>query len=174
MVEEEPRLIFSYFSMHKRCDELLRKLREFLQDALHASGAREEHVQLRHATEECALMNVPRHILDTSRFRMVIGVDLDVAIILGAAEIMREMIKRGDKEIKTLRVLSRSNDIRVTDLSASDWALPPSAEENISRRAQAAKGEFVNDKRAALTVKTSQICSEVVSRANDRLRDMDV
>ena len=87
-------------------------------------------------SEECALINVPRHIWDAYRFRVVIGVDLYVAIILGAAEIMREMIKReGDKEIKTLQVLSRSNDIRVTDLSASDWALPLSAEENISRRA---------------------------------------
>ena len=82
MVEEEPRLLFDYFSMHKRCDELLRKLREFLQDTLYASGAREEDVHLRHATEECALMNVPRHILDAYRFRMVTGVDLDVPIIL--------------------------------------------------------------------------------------------
>ena len=36
------------------------------------------------------------------------------------------------------------------------------------------RGEFVNDTWPALTVKTNQICLEVVSRANDRLRDMDV
>ncbi|KAL2054462.1 hypothetical protein ABVK25_005210 [Lepraria finkii] len=102
MVEEEPRLLFDYFTMHKRWEELLHKLREFLQDTLHASGAWEEDVQLRHATEEYNLINVPRHILDAYRFCMVIGVDFDVAIILGAAEITREMINRGDKDFASV------------------------------------------------------------------------
>ena len=136
MIGQEPRLLFGYGTMYLRCFELHYKLRTFLQDTFRAHRAWEEEFDLRDMSEECAFVHLPRRILYAYSFAVASRVDVDAAIIVGAAEVIRNVIREEDQvEMKKVRALSRSNIVQFSNLSASDWKLHPSTKEEVYRRA---------------------------------------